>query len=94
VSIWSSLVKMVSGPLRQLAVIAGAAVAAEYGSEQAEQIIERLPDEFVHAGPQGHRIIGVAVGPVGAVNLESFLRRTAKLARAEAEAIARAAKHG
>ena len=93
-SILSKLLKQVSGPLRQLAVIAGAAVAAEYGSEQAEQIIERLPSEFVHSGPQGSRIIGVQVGQVGAVNLESFLRRTVKLATAEADAIARAAKSG
>jgi hypothetical protein len=94
VSIWSSLVKLVSGPLRQLAVIAGAAVAVEYGSEQAEQIIERLPEEFIHSGPQGSRVIGVMVGQVGAVNLESVRRREAKLATALADAIARAAKHG
>jgi hypothetical protein len=94
VSIWSSLVKLVSGPLRQLALLAGAAVAVEYGSEQAEQVIRRLPEEFVHQGPDGARIIGVMVGAVGAVNLESFLRREAKLATALADAIARAAKHG
>jgi hypothetical protein len=39
-------------------------------------------------------VIGVMVGQVGAVNLESFLRREAKLATALADAIARAAKHG
>ena len=93
-SIWSSLVKLVSGPLRQLAVIAGAAVAAEYGSEQAEQVIRRIPSEFVHPQEDGSRIIGVMVGEIGEVNLESFLRRTAKLATALADAIARAAKHG
>lgn len=93
-SLLSKLLKSVTGPLKKLAVVAGAAVAQEYGSEQAEQIIRRIPGEFVHQGPHGSRVIGVMVGAYGAVNLESFLRRTAKLARAEAEAIARAAKHG
>jgi len=90
----SSLLKLVTGPLKQLAVIAGASIAQEYGSEQAEQIIERLPTEFVHQGPGGTRVVGVMVGAYGEVNLESFLRRTAKLAATEAEAIAQAAKHG
>jgi len=94
VSLLSKLLKSVTGPLKQLAVLAGAAVAAEYGAEQAEQIIRRIPGEFVHQGPQGSRVIGVTVGAYGAVNLESFLRRTAKLAVAEADAIAQAAKHG
>ena len=66
-SIWSSLVKLVSGPLRQLAVIAGAAVAAEYGSEQAEQVIRRIPSEFVHPQEDGSVMVQLAaqLGPDG-----------------------------
>ena len=93
-SFLKTLLKSVTGPLRKLAVIAGAAVAQEYGSEQAEQIIRRIPGEFVHDAGGGARIIGVMVGAPGEVNLESFLRREAKLATALAEGIARAAKHG
>ncbi len=93
-SFLSNLLKTVTGPLKQLAVLAGAAVAAEYGSEQAEQVIRRIPSEFVHPQEDGSRIIGVMVGEIGEVNLESFLRRTAKLATAEIDAIARAARHG